>query len=633
MKQKNWNGLRVSVCQMKVVPGQPGINADYAVSQVEKADKRGVDILVLPEACISGYMIGDKFEDVFFMNDVQRQNQKVIDSTAGTSTTVIFGSFHLDPIKKGRDGRPRISNVAIVAQNGKCVSTLSVSILSGAQTVKTLEPDYRIFNDTRHFFSMLSWVDEQRVLRDDYSLKLDDFLEPVKLMIAGKEINVGVILCEDMWHDDYPFNPAEILVRKGAEIIFNLSASPWSWQKNRKRHSVVKTLLTPLQVPFIYVNNTGIQNNGKNIIVFDGSSTIYDSNGNIVFKVPAYKAGVFDFTLRSCMAVVKPDRENDTKELFEAILCAGKEFVQMLPEHMRKIIIGLSGGIDSALMAQLFTLIVGPENVYAYNMPSDTNDPKIQKLAGNIAANLGINYEVIPITGVVEAIAKATGCQPKTAPYFNVKARARMEILATKAQMLGGVFTCNANKVETAFGYGTLDGDMAGFLALIADLVKREVYQLSDYINRRVFRKAVVPKKCFTIKPTAELEENQEDPFDYGNLQYRGYHDEMVRAFTEFRMNPEWFLDNYIKGTLDSALKLEPGHISRLFPTKERFISDLERCWNLFTNSYFKRVQSMPIALVSKRAFGYDLWEAILSVHNTDRYLEMKDGLLEKMAA
>ena len=442
---------------------------------------------------------------------------------------------------------------------------------------------------------------------------------------------MGVILCEDMWHEDYaPVNPSEYFVQNGAEMIFNLSCSPWSWQKNRKRHSIVRNLLGECKVPFFYVNNTGIQNNGKNIVVFDGSSTAYDRKGNIVFEIPPYSSGAHDFVFRDNMPAVEAVIRDDTSELYSALKCAVKGSFENIDPEMRKAVIGLSGGIDSALDAAIMVDVLGPENVFAYTMPSMYTGPESLGLATNMAANFGISLEVVPIQPVVDAIAKATGCEPDTLAYENIQARARMEILAAKAQKLKCVFIGNCNKVEAAFGYGTSYGDIAGFMLPIGDLVKREVYQLADYLNKEVFKKQAIPEKCFLMAPTAELRKNQKDPFHYGNLQRRGYHDEMVRAFVDFRKNPEWFLEAYFQGSLEKELKLEPGILYELFPTRQAFIDDLEKCWKMFHISVFKRVQAPPIPIVSKRAFGYDLRESMLWSNRTVRYRELKEKLLEK---
>jgi NAD+ synthase (glutamine-hydrolysing) len=433
-----------------------------------------------------------------------------------------------------------------------------------------------------------------------------------------------------MWHEDYPFNPTKSLVENGAEIVFNLSASPWTWQKNRKRHRVVKKLISKCQVPFVYVNNTGIQNIGKNIVVFDGGSAVYNRNGDIVLETVPYSSGWTDFSLSETMPVLTARNQSDTEELYLALKCAIMGFVETLPPSMRKIVIGLSGGIDSALVAALFVDILGAENVIAINMPTKYNSKITKSIARKIARNLGIKYKVRPIQKIVNAISKATEASEDSLAYENIQARARTEILAAEAQILERVFSANWNKIEAAFGYGTLYGDMAGFMAPIGDLIKREVYQLADYMNREVFGSEVIPKECFEIKPTAELKNDHPDPFDYGNLSRRGYHDEMIRAFVEFRRNPQWFLEQYDKGLLEEEFKLEKGTLDRLFPDVRYFIEDLERNWTRLHGSYFKRLQGPMIPIISKRAFGSDLRESILSAHFTQRYLELREEILQK---
>ena len=301
--------------------------------------------------------------------------------------------------------------------------------------------------------------------------------------------------------------------------------------------------------------------------------------------------------------------------------------LDLIPEKNKRVIIGLSGGVDSATMAGLMVDILGPDKVHLINMPYEYSDPSVQNIAKKIASSLGTTLEIKPIKEIVEAICQRTGVEKGTLAHQNIQARSRMEILAAETQKLGGVFTCNANKTEIAFGYGTLDGDMRGWLIPFGDLVKREVRQLAQYLNTEVFKKEIIPQKCIDQIPSAELENNQKDPFDYGYPTKRGYHDEWVRAVTEFRWNPEKFLEMYIDGHLEGELKLESGTLKRLFPTPKDFIEDLERGWQMFNNSFFKRVQAPPIIIVSRRAFGRDLEESMLSPHYTQKYLELKKSV------
>lgn len=607
------DGITLALCQMKVTPGRPDLNVAYIVEEIEEAKKRNIDIILFPEMSTTGYFIGDLYEDDAFLRDVQYLNRDIREATK-SGITAIIGTPVLVPKKWGEDGRERVLNAAVIYSNGKYIG----------HTVKTLQPNYRIFDDDRHFFSTRKTAQENKE-------RPEKFLKPFTVVLRnGLTLRFGVMLCEDMWHESYPLNPAEVLSKKGAEIIFNLSASPWTWQKNRKRHEIVRKLAKVCRVPLVYVNNTGAQNTGKNIIIFDGCSTIYDKDGRIIFEIPAYQDGTHDVTILENMAALPEATANDTKELYQAMRTSIKEFFASLPLDSRKVIIGLSGGIDSSLSAALYTDALGPENVIGINMPSKFNLDATKSLARALATNLGIVYEVRPIQTIVDAIAVQSEVREGTLGYENIQARTRMEILAARAQELNCVFSANWNKVEAAFGYGTLYGDMAGAIALIGDLVKREVYQLANYMNRVVFNREVIPKECFNIAPTAELGPNQRDPFDYGTLDRRGYHEEMVRAFTEFRKNPEWLLELFIKGSLENELKLQPGTIIKLFPTGRHFLKDLEKHWRMFIHTYFKRIQGPPIPIVSKRAFGTDLRESLVSPHLTTRYFDLKAQLLSR---
>ncbi|MBI4851644.1 MAG: NAD(+) synthase [Acidobacteria bacterium] len=617
------NNLKISLCQMPVIAGRPDLNRDYIIKEIELACKKGSDIIVFPEMSVTGYIIGDLYDDEYFIKDAQRCNEQIRFSTK-SGITAIWGNITLDIKNKGENGRPRKFNTALIAQNGQWLG----------YTYKTLQPNYRIFDDDRHFYSTRKVFEEelQNLSLEDKenSLIVQDYFLPFEIQTKIGEIKIGITLCEDMWCEDYSYNPTKYFVDNGAELIFNLSASPWSWQKNRKRHEIVKKLLSISKVPFVYVNNTNIQNTGKNLVVFDGSSTVYNSEGEIIFSIPAYEEGTKELTFSQSMLVASLAPPDDTKELYLALNTAIREYFKTLPPTHRKVIVGLSGGIDSALTLALYVDVLGKENVFAINMPSRFNSEATKNIAQKIATNLDVIYEIRPIQEIVDLIAEKTGVKENSPSYENIQARARMEILAARAQSLSAVFSSNWNKIEASFGYGTLYGDMAGFVAPIGDLVKREVYQLADYLNKTIYKKEVIPQECFEIAPTAELQENQQDPFDYGNLERRGYHDEMVRAFTDFRLNPEWFLEKYAQKTLEKELKLLPNTLKRLFPYTSDFIKDLEKHWQLFYGSYFKRIQSAPVPIVSKRAFGTDLRESILSAHFTSRYLELKRFLLSQ---
>lgn len=597
------SSLSIALCQMKVVPGRPNLNAAYIIREIKEAGKRGIDIIVFPEMCVTGYIVTDIFEDDYFIEDVLQWNKKIVGATRN-GVTAVFGSVTVSLGKQGEDGRQRKHNTAIVAQNGKVV----------VEHPKTLQPNYRFFNDDKHFYS---------------SRKMARTPKPTPIKTRWGKVVLGIIICEDMWHENYPINPTKILVKQGAELIISISASPWTWQKNRKRHQVVKNLLSECKVPFVYLNNTGAQNTGKNIIVFDGSSTVYSEKGEIIFKIPPYETGSSDFTFNAGLKPLEPMPHDDTAELYAAMVCATKS---MIPPD-KKVLVGLSGGIDSAVTCALLVDVLGKERVIAVNMPMvGLNSQETKNMAQTIANNLGVEYKIVPIAEVVEAVSKLAEVEPGTLAYENIQARARGggAILAALAQKIEAWYVCCSNKTEIAFGYGTLYGDIAGSFAPLGDLVKREVRQIAHHQNRERFKREVIPERCINQVPTAELKPGQKDPFNYGDLNRRGYHDEMIRAFTEFRKNPEWFLELYLQGCLEEELKLEPGTLSRLFHTADDFVNDLRRWWTTFHGSYFKRVQCPPIPIFSKRAFGRDLEESLMQPHFTQRYLYLEKYLLSE---
>ncbi len=628
------NGLKIALCQMPVTPGRPDVNADYVIREIQSASASNIHIIAFPEMCVPGYIIGDLWQYDNFVRDVLTQNERIREATRNANPVVLFGSLDADFGLKGEDGRTRKYNAAYTLCRGEYLH----------KTHKFLQPNYRYFDEDRHFFSKRKVYGEKVEAwrkRQSGAIALDDLpdvteeFQAVDLETPAGAVRAGIILCEDMWHEDYAYNPTQYLVEHGAEIIFNLSASPWGWQKNRKRHQVVRSLLSESPVPFVYVNNVGLQNNGKNLIVFDGSSAVYRSDGEIVYEIEPYAQGTHAVVLTDHMPPVAPKQPDDTHELYLAISNQLRYFLGSIPPNRRRFYIGLSGGIDSSLSAALYADALGPDKIVGVHMPFEFTHRDSTTIAERLVANLGIQHQVVPIHDIVEAICKTTGVDAsdpdQKVAYGNVQARARMEVLAALAERGGGLFTANWNKVESAFGYGTLYADIAGALAAIGDLVKREVYQLADYMNRTVYGREVIPKECFERTPAAELEEGQQDPFEYGSIERRGYHDEMVRAFVEFRRDPEWFAEQYLAGKLEDSLKLEPATLTRLFPTGEAFIRDLEKHWNLFHGQYFKRVQACPVATTSKHAFGFDNREALLPAYYTTRYRDnLKKAILEE---
>jgi len=622
--------MKIAVAQIEVVAGRPDINVEKILSEIEKARQKGNQIIIFPEMAVPGYLLGDEWENTAFAMDCFNYNDTIKNATQ--NIVAVWGNIDIDTQNRNEDGRIRKYNAAFIARNKEYVELGRVH--------KTLMPQYREFDDERHFYSF-------RKEAEDKGIPLSLLLKPFEIDFNGTKRKIGIILCEDMWSDDYSIKPIDILLKNGSEVIINLSCSPWTWRKNSKRHSVVRKHIEKHPVYFVYANNVGIQNNGKTIFLFDGHSTIYNTDGSLQKVANDYCQETIQATLFSNDYRVESEtnlnQEQDKQELLTGLIYGIRKFFSKLPS--KKVVLGLSGGIDSALSAALLTEALGGENIFAVNMPSQFNSNTTKIAARRLSENLGIHYTSISIqnsfTNTIKELEAAVferldGSKEKFQIQLsnlnreNIQARDRgSRILAGVASALNAVSVNNGNKTETAFGYATLYGDVNGALAPIADLYKTEVYNLARYINK-IKGKEIIPSIIFEIPASAELSNDQNIDEGKGDPLFYPYHDKLVRAFVEFRLDPQDILNYYAEGTLPKIIHCEPSLINNYFKNTEAFIADLEHKWRLYKNSYFKRIQAPPLLAVSKRAFGFDLREAQNGAHFTQAYLKLKKKLLDK---
>ncbi|MBR0328318.1 MAG: hypothetical protein IIX05_02065, partial [Selenomonadaceae bacterium] len=254
--------LKIAVAQMKVIPGHPDENTANMLSMVEEAKKHQADIIIFPEMAVPGYLLGDTWEQTAFIRDCEECGQDII--AASQDIAIIFGNVAADWNKKNNDGRVRKYNALFLAHQGQLVQPENMPY---PFVIKALMPNYREFNDTRHFFSL-------RQLAEELHTTAEKLLSPLKLTLKGRSYSIGAFLCEDGWSDDYNLAPVEILRSKGVDMLVDISSSPYTLGKNGKRHRVFGRLAKEAGVPLFYVNNVGIQNNGKTVYTFDGDISI-----------------------------------------------------------------------------------------------------------------------------------------------------------------------------------------------------------------------------------------------------------------------------------------------------------------------------------------------------------------------
>ncbi len=537
--------MLVALCQANPVVGDFIYNSDIVLKYYGDAVRNGAELVIFPEMVITGYPPQDLLTENRFIARTEEAAANVINRIG--KIPAIFGSV--------RRENNRIYNSAVVAREGQMIAVYD----------KVLLPTYDVFDEHRYFTPGESF-------------------EPVTVPLKNGELRVGLQICEDLWDGEYECKVTDKMVNNGAEMIINISASPFSEGKRFERMNLIKKKSGSLGVPFVYCNQVGAQDE----LIFDGHSLVYDSDGRLIGEGAQFKEEVIMIDLDNSVAIdASPyDRE---RELFDGLILGIRDYFRKTGHA--HCVIALSGGIDSALTACLAKEALEGQNVTCITMPSHFSSGNSVDDSVQLAENLGIellNISIEELMGDYDSVLTSHfDGMARDITEENIQARIRGNIIMAFSNKLGYLVLSTGNKTELALGYCTLYGDMSGGLAAISDLSKTDVYALAEWYNRSRGEE-IIPQNILLKEPSAELAEGQVDPFDYNVVS------PLVDEIVENKRNSK----ELVKMGYDPAL--------------------VERISSLVRRAEFKRRQAAPGLRVTGKAFGMGRRYPIVNYFDND---------------
>jgi NAD+ synthetase len=531
--------MKIALAQINTTVGDLAGNEAKILRCYQRALDQKADVVLFPELAVTGYPP----RDLLLQKSFVANNLAALDRLARASgpAAMIVGFVGQNKNPPGRE----VTNEAAVLQGGKIIST----------RVKSLLPTYDVFDEDRYF----------EPARENFPIAIGSF-------------SSGLTICEDIWNDEdfwphrrYRHDPVASLLAADVEYLFNISASPWCVGKERVRHDMLASLARKSRRPVAFCNLVG----GNDEIVFDGGSLIFNAAGQLIAKAKAFEEDFVVADTETSLPISSP-AVPDEENVCNALVLGLRDYFHKC--GFKSAVLGLSGGIDSAVVACLAVAALGPEHVRGISLPSQFSSQGSLDDARVLSAHLGISYDVVPIQSPFESVKQQLqplfAGRPEDTAEENLQARLRGVILMALSNKFGSLLLTTGNKSEIAVGYCTLYGDMCGGLAVISDIPKTMVYRLARWINRD---REVIPQSSITKPPSAELRPNQTDQDSLPPY-------EILDAI----------LDHYV------VQGRSPGEIIKLgFPT-----AAVRQVIRLIDINEYKRRQAAPGLKVTTKAFG-----------------------------
>lgn len=540
--------MRIAIAQLNPIVGDIEGNAQRILEAAQTAFNQGAELLLTPELSLCGYPPRDLLLNLGFVEKMSRQLQ-LLSQQLPEKLAVLVGFVEKNPSATVRGEKPLFNSIALLkSQEIKQIFT------------KRLLPTYDVFDEDRYFASGK---------------------ESQYFQLTENNVKIGVTICEDVWNDEqfwgqrqYAVNPIADLANLGVDLIVNLSASPYSVGKQKLRESLLSHSATRYNLPIVYVNQVG----GNDDLIFDGDSVAFNRQGEVIYRAQAFTSSLelIEFNQDLLPAVIHPLPVDEDEEIYQALVLGVRDYVQKC--GFKRVIFGLSGGIDSSLVAAIASDALGKENVLAVMMPSPYSSDHSISDAVALVNNLGIKSEKLAIKEIMNAYDQLldglfAGTDFGIAEE-NLQSRIRGNLLMALSNKFGHLLLSTGNKSEMAVGYCTLYGDMNGGLAVIADVPKTRVYSLCRWLNRHG---EIIPLNVINKAPSAELKPNQKD---------------------QDSLPPYEILDAILALLIDRHQSAEQI-IAAGFEAEI-----VQKVIKLVKNAEFKRKQAPPGLKISDRAFG-----------------------------